>query len=188
MIGTSLGDAADSKEISILIMFPGNYKIRVSYLGYKNIDLDIVVTDGDVIEKDFELSAEGVIGSEVVVTAQAQGQYEAINEQLNSIAIKNVVSMAKIRELPDANAAESVSRLPGVSLIRTGGEGSKVVVRGLSPQYNRVTIDGVELPANVTSSDPNDHKSELRASDEVTVSGDRATDLSRYLQYVRRMK
>ncbi len=179
LIGTSLGDAADSKgNFNINNVPPGNYKIRVSYLGYKNIDLDIVVTDGDVIEKDFELSAEGVIGSEVVVTAQAQGQYEAINEQLNSIAIKNVVSMAKIRELPDANAAESVSRLPGVSLIRTGGEGSKVVVRGLSPQYNRVTIDGVELPANVTSSDPNDHKSELRASDEVTVSGDRATDLS----------
>ena len=59
---------------------------------------------------------------------------------------------ARIQELPDANAAESVSRLPGVSLIRTGGEGAKVVIRGLSPQYNQVTIDGVELPSNVASS------------------------------------
>ncbi len=92
--------------------------------------------------------------------------------------MKNVVSLARIRELPDANAAESVTRLPGVSLIRTGGEGSKVVIRGLSPQYNRVTIDGVELPANVTSSDPNEHRSEFRGNDELSLSGDRASDLS----------
>ena len=65
--------------------------------------------------------------------------------------IVNIVSRARIQELPDANAAESVSRLPGVSLIRTGGEGSKVVIRGLSPQYNQITIDGVELPSNVAS-------------------------------------
>ncbi len=76
---------------------------------------------------------------------------KAINEQLSSIPIKNVVSAAKIQELPDANAAESVSRLPGVSLIRTGGEGSQVVIRGLSPQYNQITIDGVEIPSDVAS-------------------------------------
>ncbi|RJP61804.1 MAG: TonB-dependent receptor [Ignavibacteriales bacterium] len=179
VMGTSYGDAADaSGNYSISNIPPGNYTIRASYLGYKNIDLTIKLSDGQTLVQDFELSAEGVIGSEVVVTAQAKGQYEAINEQLNSIAIKNVVSMAKIRELPDVNAAESVSRLPGVSLIRTGGEGSKVVVRGLSPQYNRVTIDGVELPANVTSSDPNDHKSQLGSGDQISIVGDRAADLS----------
>ncbi len=179
LMGTSFGDAADSKgNYSIPNVPPGNYTLRASYLGYKNIDLSINLSDGQTLIHDFELSVEGVIGSEVVITAQAKGQYEAINEQLNSIAIKNVVSLAKIQELPDANAAESVSRLPGVSLLRTGGEGSRVVVRGLSPQYNRVTMDGVELPANFTSNDPNDHKEELTNSDELSVSGDRSTDLS----------
>jgi TonB-dependent receptor len=119
-----------------------------------------------------------VEGEVVTVTAQAEGQQLAINEQLNSISVKNVVSRARIQELPDANAAESVTRLPGVSLIRTGGEGSKVVIRGLSPQYNRVTIDGVELPANVASSDPNEHRTEFRGNDELSLSGDRASDLS----------
>lgn len=180
LLGTSLGDAADAKgNYTINNVPPGKYTLRASYLGYKNVDAKIQVTDGGAkITQDFSLAPEGGLVNEVVVTAQAKGQYEAINEQLNSIAIKNVVSLAKIQELPDANAAESVSRLPGVSLIRTGGEGSKVVVRGLSPQYNRVTIDGVELPANVTSSDPGDHKSEMSSSDELRVSGDRATDLS----------
>lgn len=179
LIGTSLGDAADMKgNYTINNVPPGKYTLRATYLGYKTTDVAVEVTDGAKLNQNFNLHAEGGLVSEVVVTAQAKGQYEAINEQLNSNTIKNVVSSAKIQELPDANAAESVSRLPGVSLLRTGGEGSKVVVRGLSPQYNRVTIDGVELPANISSNDPNDHKSEMKSSDELSVSGDRASDLS----------
>ncbi|MCK5788698.1 MAG: TonB-dependent receptor, partial [Chlamydiia bacterium] len=56
-----------------------------------------------------------------------------------------VVSAEKMQELPDANAAETLGRLPGVSVARTGGEGNKVVVRGLSPKYNRVTMEGVQM-------------------------------------------
>ncbi len=138
----------------------------------------IEVQAGRTTVHDFYLSPETVYGDTIIITAQAEGQAKAINEQLSSIAIKNVVSFARIRELPDANAAESVARLPGVSIIRTGGEGSRVVIRGLSPQYNRVTIDGVELPSNYTTSDPNEHKSEYRTNDELSFSEDRATDLS----------
>ena len=32
------------------------------------------------------------------------------------------------KELPDVNAAEAISRLPGVAINRSGGEGSKVMV------------------------------------------------------------
>jgi TonB-dependent receptor len=111
----------------------------------------VEVKEGQTIKQDIVLISVGVEGEEIVVTAQAAGQKEAINQQLSSLPIVNIVSRARIQELPDANAAESVTRLPGVSLIRTGGEGSKVVIRGLSPQYNQITIDGVELPSNVTS-------------------------------------
>jgi len=52
-----------------------------------------------------------------------------------------------MQELPDANAAETLGRLPGVSVLRSGGEGSKVVIRGLSPKYNKVMIEGVTLAA-----------------------------------------
>ncbi len=76
----------------------------------------------------------GIQGEVVVVTAQAAGQNEAINTQLSSQQIVSVVSAARIQELPDANAAESVGRLPGVSILRNGGEGSEVVIRGLQPR------------------------------------------------------
>ncbi len=153
LLGTSFGTAADKDgKFAIKNVPPGTYTLHISYIGYKSHDQKITIKENQTIEQDFTLGAESVVSDTIVVTAQAEGQLKAINEQLSSIPIKNVVSAAKIQELPDANAAESVSRLPGVSLIRTGGEGSQVVIRGLSPQYNQVTIDGVEIPSDVASS------------------------------------
>ena len=56
----------------------------------------------------------------------------AINRQLNSKSLVNIISSDRIQELPNANAAETVARVPGVSIRREGGEGNKVIIRGLS--------------------------------------------------------
>ncbi len=168
--GTSIGAATDVDGKFLLRNIPvGSYSIRASYVGYDAQEFSIQLQEGRTLELEFELNPVSLEGQTVVITAQASGQKEAINQQLSSLEIKNVVSMARIQELPDANAAESVARLPGVSIIRQGGEGSKVVIRGLSPQYNQITIDGVQLPGNVVSNDPNSQNS---------LVGDRATDLS----------
>ena len=149
---TSFGASSDfDGEFTIRNVPPGTYTVRAHYVGYLDQEATVEMKEGERCQQDFRLVAIGVEGEEVVVTAQAEGQKAAINQQLSALPIVNVVSRARIQELPDANAAESVSRLPGVSLIRTGGEGSQVVIRGLSPQYNQVTIDGVELPSDLNS-------------------------------------
>jgi len=61
---------------------------------------------------NFALLSEAIEGEEVVVTAQARGQHEAVNQQLQSNTIMNVVSSDKIRELPDQGASAALSRLP----------------------------------------------------------------------------
>ena len=147
--GTSLGAAADIDGKYIIQVVPaGTYTIKASYIGYKTLSVNIQVKDGEVLEENLKLVAVGVTSKEVVVTAQASGQYSAINQQLSSENIENVVSAARIQELPDANAAESVGRLPGISLVRNGGEATQVVIRGLQPSYNMITIDGVQIPSN----------------------------------------
>lgn len=153
LIGTSMGAVTNGDGHFVVNDVPaGKYKLRASYVGYNNEELSVTVVSNSTVKRDFRLQAVGVKGREVVVTAQAAGQNSAINQQLSSAQIMNVVSAARIRELPDANAAESIGRLPGISLIRSGGEGAQVVIRGLAPQYNEITIDGVEVPPNVSSS------------------------------------
>jgi len=158
LTGTSLGGATDGAgKYTIRNVPSGSYTIRVTYIGYETIEKVIEVRENEKLEQNFNLKPVGIEGETVVVTAQASGQMEAINKQLSSDRILNAVSSARIQELPDANAAESVGRLPGVSLLRSGGEGDRVVIRGLAPQYNVITVNGVKL----SSSNQNDRSTDL---------------------------
>lgn len=148
IVGTSLGAASDSKGKYVIPRVPpGSLTLRVTYIGYEKMEVDVQVIEGQKTVQNFELNYMVVKGKAVVVTAQAEGQLEAINKQLSARAIVNVVSSDRIQELPDANAAESVGRLPGVSVLRSGGEGNKIVIRGLSPKFNAVMIEGVRMSA-----------------------------------------
>lgn len=145
--GTTQGTVTDIEGYFIKRNIrPGSYQLRVSYIGYETKIIDITLEDGQELELNIELAAISLTGDEVEVTAQALGQVAAINQQKASESILNVVSEEKIKELPDANAAESIGRLSGVSLIRSGGEANKVVLRGLSDKYLNVTVDGVRIP------------------------------------------
>jgi len=166
--GTSLGAATDLEgNYSVSNIPEGSYNIKVSYIGYNTLIFKIQIKSEERITKNIKLEAVGVTGKEIVVTAQASGQNEAINQQLASNHIVNVVSSARIQELPDANAAESVGRLPGVFLVRSNGEGSQVAIRGLEPKYNRVMIDGVEIP----STDADNRSSDLSMISSSMLSG-----------------
>ncbi len=148
LAGTSIGTAADiDGRYSIAAVPAGTQTLIVSYVGYRPQERQVDVADGFVQEVNFELVWEGIEGGEVVITAQAEGQIAAINQQLASNTITNIVSAARIQELPDVNAAESVGRLPGVSIQRSGGEATRIAIRGLSPKYNTVTVNGVRVPA-----------------------------------------
>ncbi len=179
ILKTSLGASTDMDGRFTIRNVPvGAHSLRAAYVGYLQKVVTIQVKEDATIRQDFKLSAVGVEGQEVVVTAQAAGQKEAINQQLSAMPIMNVVSAARIQELPDVNAAESVGRLPGVSLIRTGGEGAQVVIRGLSPQYNQITIDGVELSSNVTSRNNIVSADANQGEAAIGLLGDRGMDLS----------
>jgi TonB-dependent receptor len=158
LVGTSLGAAANNSGKYIIANVPaGTYTMRVTYIGYEQQELQITVVEEAITKQDFQLVPASVEGTTVVVTAQATGQTSAINQQLTSDRIVNVVSAAKIQELPDANVAESVGRLPGISVLRSGGEGNEVVIRGLAPKYNQIMINGVQL----SSSNPFDRSTDL---------------------------
>ncbi len=152
LLGTSMGASSDMNgKYVIPKVVPGTYTLKVSYIGYDEIKIKVVVNEGDNINQDLKLDPVGIIGQEIVVTAQAYGQTQAINEQLSSNQIINTISAAKIQELPDNTVAESVGRLPGISVLRSGGEGDEVVIRGLAPKYNKITLDGVDMSSSNSS-------------------------------------
>ena len=145
--GTTIGTVTELDGSYRLTTVPeGEQTITFSYIGYESFTATVTVISGNRLELDARLKPAGFTGEVVVVTGQRQGQNAAINQQVNSNTIVNVVSQDRIRELPDENAAESVGRLPGVSVQRSGGEGQRVNIRGLSPKFSAVALNGVTIP------------------------------------------
>jgi TonB-dependent receptor len=148
IVGTNRGVVTDQNgRFNLTNVTAGTVELQISYIGYERITETVTVMANEDTEVNFSLRWDSVEGEEISITAQAQGQIRAINEQRSSNTISNIVSSDRIRELPDVNAAESVGRLPGVSIQRSGGEANKIAIRGLSPKYNSVTINGVKMPS-----------------------------------------
>ncbi len=145
--GTALGCVTNIDGRYEITAIPlGRHTLRVSYIGYRTKNITIEVEREGVRELNIPMLYQVIEGETVTVRAQAEGQIAAINQQISSNTIVNVISEQKIQELPDANAAESIGRLPGVSIMRSGGEANKVILRGLEDKFTNITIDGVKIP------------------------------------------
>lgn len=146
--GTSFGGSTSIEGVYKIQNIPdGSYTVKVTYIGYKPGEYLISFTQKSSKIHNAAILPDVIEGKEIVVVGQIAGQVAAINQQLSSNTIVNVVSEEKIQELPDVNAAEVIGRLPGVSISRSGGEANKIIVRGLSDKFSYVTVDGMRLPS-----------------------------------------
>ncbi|GAB3453825.1 TonB-dependent receptor [Massilia terrae] len=101
-------------------------------------------------------AADKANDSVVVVTGFRASLNSALNTKKNSDGIVDVIKAEDIAKFPDANLAESMQRVPGVSLARgDGGEGKQITVRGLNSGFTRVRINGIEGVAATGASDIN---------------------------------
>jgi TonB-dependent receptor len=121
---------------------PGRYTVVFSYLGFPDYSQSIEVQGSTELSHGFEQVAQL---EEAVVTGQRAGQAAALNMQRTADNTRNVVSADQAGRFPDINAAESLRRIPGVSVQRedVGGEGRYVSIRGLDSGLNSTTINGM---------------------------------------------
>ncbi|UHQ53754.1 MULTISPECIES: TonB-dependent receptor [Microbulbifer] len=82
---------------------------------------------------------------EVVVTGIRASLNRSMDVKRDSDGIVDAISAEDIGKFPDTNLAESMQRITGVSIDRVNGEGSRVTVRGINPDYNLVTLNGRQL-------------------------------------------
>jgi len=145
---TTVGTIADANGNYQLLGVPaGRQVIKFSFVGYNTESREIELEKGDVIVLNVKMSMSQVELLEVVAYGQARGQQAAINQQLRAPGIVNVISAEKLQELPDVNVAEAIGRLPGLMVERNRGEGQKIIIRGLEPKYNAISIGGNMVPA-----------------------------------------
>ena len=101
-MGTSIGASTNLEGEYVIKNIPeGNYTVKVSYIGYVSKETEVTIQPNKSTLLDVTLVPDVLQREEIVITGQASGQIPAINQQLSSNTIINVVSEEKIQELPD---------------------------------------------------------------------------------------
>jgi TonB-dependent receptor len=142
---TAVTDAEGGFKISDVA--PGSYTLNISYVGFTPFSKQVTVASGGTTTVDAELQIETVTEQVIVRGERERGEIEALNRELTSDNIVQVLPAEVIISLPNTNIADAVGRLPSVSLERDEGEGKYVQVRGTEPRLTNVTIDGVHVPS-----------------------------------------
>jgi len=95
-------------------------------------------------DEEAENTEESV--EEIVVTGIKKSLLDAIDIKRSKVGISEALSAEDIGKFPDENLAEALGRVAGVSIIRSNVEGNQIIVRGLGPEFNMVTLNGRQMP------------------------------------------
>jgi TonB-dependent receptor len=134
-------------DLTLVGLKPGRYTLAVSYIGYRPYKDEIVVEQG-TRELRIALSPEGKdLKAVTVMGDRLRGQARALNQQLNAGNIGNVISADQIGRFPDQNIGEALRRVPGIAMQNDQGEARDIIIRGLAPQLNSVTLNGTRIPS-----------------------------------------
>jgi TonB-dependent receptor len=102
---------------------------------------------------------------EVVVRGFRNSLEKALDEKRSDNAQEDTILAEDIGKFPDLNLSESIQRIPGVAITRDAGEGRELSVRGLSGNFTRVRINGLEALTTTGSADSSGGTNRTRAFD-----------------------
>lgn len=90
----------------------------------------------------------------IVVEGFRSAFKSSLDRKREANQVLDSISAEQIGLFPDQNVAEALSRITGVQITRNNGEGETVSVRGLSPTFTRIEVDGRSSNVTIDSSDP----------------------------------
>jgi len=79
---------------------------------------------------------------DIVVTGLRASIQRSIDIKRSATNSVDSITTEDIGKLPDQNVAESLQRVPGITIERNRGDGQFISVRGLGPDFNAVTVNG----------------------------------------------
>ncbi|MCB2089492.1 MAG: TonB-dependent receptor [Sphingomonadaceae bacterium] len=122
----------------------GEYTVVASYVGADPVSMKVSVPETGVVRANFQLGGDA---AEILVIGQSANLASALSRKRAADGVSDVLTRDAIGQFPDQNVAESLRRLPGINILNDQGEGRFVSVRGLDPELNATSLNGVRVPA-----------------------------------------
>ena len=109
----------------------------------------LLMASGLARAEDAEPAPVAPAPDSIVVVKGIRGSLaSSINIKRDGQGVVDGIFAEDIGKFPDTNLAESLQRISGVSIDRSIGEGSRVTVRGVGPDFNMVLLNGRQMPAS----------------------------------------
>ncbi|HMC55083.1 MAG TPA: TonB-dependent receptor [Gemmatimonadaceae bacterium] len=147
IVGTTFGVMTrESGDFSIANVPAGTVTIQVRRLGYQARTVTgLRLEAGGVLTQEIEvLPVVARVAAQIVRATADRGSVEsALEDQKHSDRITNAVTSEQMSQSPDANAAQAVQRVSGVTV----QDGRYVFVRGLGERYTNTSLNGARLPS-----------------------------------------
>ena len=126
----------------------GDYTLTLDFLGYPTTVKEISLAQGHTqVNFDFGGLDAAIQLDSTVVVAASYGQAKALNQQKNNTNITNVISSDQVGRFPDANMGDALKRVPGITMQTDQGEARRIIIRGIAPYLNSVTLNGSRIPS-----------------------------------------
>ncbi|WP_062056866.1 TonB-dependent receptor [Aquimarina longa] len=140
---------SDQEGKFILVNIPnGKHSLTVQYLGFLDTQKEVTVLGSKTAFIPIVLISKSVELDDVkIISYGVSGQARALNAQKSNMNITNIVATDQIGKFPDANIGDAIKRIPGITMQVDQGEARNIIVRGLSPQLNSVTLNGSRVPS-----------------------------------------
>lgn len=140
---TTTGRAGD---FQISDLAPGDYTLRIEYLGLPTQTTKVSVSAGASATADVQLG--GSENAEIVVTGIVTDTTKKLNQERAADALTEIAASSTSAEFPDRNLGEVLQRLTGVFIDRNGtGEGNVLLVRAINSANNLILVEGQRLPS-----------------------------------------
>lgn len=124
----------------------GEHTLRVSYLGYVDQISRIVAGRLPQISRNFALTGGDEL-EEIVVFGQRSARAQSLNKERTAVNSATVLAADILGQFNGTTISEALRRAPGIAFVPdpNTGEGAQVIVRGLQPDLNQVTLNGIRL-------------------------------------------
>ncbi|MGN6692508.1 MAG: TonB-dependent receptor, partial [Sphingopyxis sp.] len=145
LVGSSQSTATDESGRFRFAGVTGARTVRISYLGFPAEVQELTFVDGRpttaVVLPNFEVSGE------IVVTGYVSARAQALNQERTADNTQTVISSDLLGNFNGTTLSDALRRAPGVSFQQNPitGDGENITVRGVTPAYNQVLLNGVAL-------------------------------------------
>ncbi|MGL1956876.1 MAG: TonB-dependent receptor [Colwellia sp.] len=101
----------------------------------------------------------------------------ALMSKRDAVGSRETIIAEDTGKFPDLNVADSLSRVPGISIEEDAGEGRQIAIRGLGSRYVKTTINGMESASAGAATDAAGGSNKGRAFDYNIFSSDLFTQI-----------